>query len=73
MRKPAVGGLAAKAGADVVKFQTFKAELLVTADAPKAEYQQRATGAGESQYAMLKRLGLPRHVPNAGRLLDGNF
>ncbi|ACX95484.1 N-acetylneuraminate synthase [Halothiobacillus neapolitanus] len=49
---------AAKAGADVVKFQTFKAELLVTADAPKAEYQQRATGAGESQYAMLKRLEL---------------
>lgn len=49
---------AAKAGADVVKFQTFKAELLVTEDAPKAEYQQRATGAGESQYAMLKRLEL---------------
>jgi N-acetylneuraminate synthase len=49
---------AAKAGADVVKFQTFKADLLVTQAAPKAEYQQRATGAGESQYAMLKRLEL---------------
>ena len=50
---------AAQAGADIVKFQTFKAEWLVTADAPKAEYQQRATDVGESQYAMLKRLELP--------------
>ena len=31
--------VAAQAGADAVKFQTFKAERLVTADAPKAEYQ----------------------------------
>ncbi len=49
---------AAQAGADVVKFQTFKADKLVTQDAPKADYQQRSTGAGESQYAMLKRLEL---------------
>lgn len=50
---------AARAGADVVKFQTFKAEALVTREAPKAAYQQQATGAAESQFAMLKRLELP--------------
>jgi N-acetylneuraminate synthase len=49
---------AAAAGADAVKFQTFRAELLATTDAPKAAYQTRATGAGESQRAMLKRLEL---------------
>ena len=46
------------AGADAVKFQTFKADQLVTLDAPKAEYQLRQTEAGESQYEMLKRLEL---------------
>jgi len=51
--------VAADAGADAVKFQTFKAERLVTASAPKAEYQKKATGAGESQLEMLKRLELP--------------
>lgn len=51
--------VAAQVGADVVKFQTFRADSLVTADAPKAAYQQRATGAGESQQAMLRRLELP--------------
>ncbi|MGC8853841.1 MAG: N-acetylneuraminate synthase [Halothiobacillaceae bacterium] len=50
---------AAHAGADVVKFQTFKAESLVTPSAPKAVYQQQATGGGESQLEMLKRLELP--------------
>lgn len=50
---------AVKAGADAVKFQTFKAENVVTATAHKAAYQQYATGADESQYAMLKRLELP--------------
>lgn len=49
---------AAEAGADAVKFQTFRTEQLVTEDAPKADYQQHATGADESQYAMLKRLEL---------------
>lgn len=47
---------AAVAGADAVKFQTFNADLLVTRDAPQAEYQRLNTGAEESQYAMLKRL-----------------
>ena len=50
--------VAALAGADAVKFQTFKAEKLVTTDAPKAEYQQQTTGAGESQFDMLKQLEL---------------
>lgn len=49
---------AAKAGADAVKFQTFKAEKLVTCDAPQAKYQARNTGKVESQYDMLKRLEL---------------
>lgn len=50
--------VAAEAGADAVKFQTFRAETLVTATAPKAAYQRETTDAGESQYAMLKVLEL---------------
>lgn len=46
-------------GADAVKFQAFKTESLVTADAPKAAYQAVTTGAGTSQYQMLKALELP--------------
>ncbi|MBV5327883.1 MAG: N-acetylneuraminate synthase family protein, partial [Chlorobium sp.] len=46
------------AGADAVKFQTFKAERLVSHTAQKAEYQKRATGAGESQLEMIKKLEL---------------
>lgn len=49
---------AANAGADAVKFQTFRADSLVTPDAPKAEYQKRHTGHEESQRAMLTRLEL---------------
>lgn len=49
---------AADAGADAVKFQTFKAENLVTARTPKARYQIRQTGADESQLQMIKRLEL---------------
>jgi len=49
---------AVKAGADAVKFQTFKAERLVTLDAPKAEYQKSTTGANESQFEMLRQLEL---------------
>nr|WP_320148030.1 N-acetylneuraminate synthase [uncultured Anaeromusa sp.] len=49
---------AANAGADAVKFQSFKAELLATTDIDKAKYQQRATGTNESQIEMLKRLEL---------------
>lgn len=46
------------AGADAVKFQTFKADRLATAYAPKAEYQKRTTESGESQLEMLRRLEL---------------
>ncbi|EKK6033996.1 N-acetylneuraminate synthase [Salmonella enterica] len=47
-----------KAGADIVKFQTFKAKNLVTADAEQAKYQQVNTKKQESQLAMLSRLEL---------------
>ena len=50
--------VAADAGADVVKFQTFKADMLASRRAAKAEYQTRTTGAGESQLDMLRRLEL---------------
>lgn len=60
--------VAADAGADYVKFQTFSARRLVTTDAPKAEYQQQAGGTLESQYEMLRRLELDRTAHE--RLLD---
>jgi N,N'-diacetyllegionaminate synthase len=50
--------VAADAGADAVKFQTFKAKRLVTASAPKAEYQRAVTSESESQFEMLKKLEL---------------
>lgn len=60
--------VAASAGADFVKFQTFSADRLVTQAAQKAAYQQETTGAGESQYEMLRRLELGheahRHLAN---------
>lgn len=49
---------AADAGADLVKFQTFNANRLVTRHAKKADYQAEATGAAESQHEMLRRLEL---------------
>jgi N,N'-diacetyllegionaminate synthase len=49
---------AAEAGADAVKFQTFRAEAIVTRSAAKADYQVQTTGATESQYEMLRRLEL---------------
>jgi N-acetylneuraminate synthase len=54
--------VAVQAGADAVKFQTFKAERLATPDAPKAEYQLRNNGASESQYEMLQRLELSQEA-----------
>ena len=50
--------VAKEAGADAVKFQTFKAEKLVTKGAAKAEYQVENTGNDDSQYSMLKKLEL---------------
>lgn len=49
---------ASDAGANAVKFQTFKAEKLVSSSAPKADYQISVTGSKESQFEMLKKLEL---------------
>lgn len=49
---------AINAGADAVKFQTFKAVSLVSKMAQKAGYQKQTTGADESQLEMLKKLEL---------------
>lgn len=49
---------AVEAGADIVKFQTFQADRLVTKGAAKADYQKVTTGADESQFEMIRRLEL---------------
>jgi len=49
---------AKEAGADAVKFQTFKAEKLISKYANKAEYQKRYTKENESQLEMVKKLEL---------------
>ncbi len=49
---------ASDAGADAVKFQTFRAENLVTQDAQKAEYQKKDDSTGATQLGMLKKLEL---------------
>jgi N,N'-diacetyllegionaminate synthase len=51
---------AADAGVDAVKFQTFDPDLLASEAAPKAAYQVRTTGGGESQRDMLRKLALSR-------------
>jgi len=53
---------AAAAGADAVKFQTFNSEAVVSAHAPKAEYQIKTTGEYESQLEMVKKLELPKEA-----------
>jgi len=49
---------AAEAGADTVKFQTFRAEKMTSKFAPKAAYQEETTSGSESQLDMLKKLEL---------------
>lgn len=49
---------AKEAGADAVKFQTYKTENLVSKLAQKADYQKRTTAAGETQFDMLRKLEL---------------
>ena len=49
---------AAEAGADIVKFQTFKAENLAIQNAPTAEYQKENTSVNQSQFDILKNLEL---------------
>ncbi len=52
--------VAAEAGADAVKFQTFRAERLASPTAPKAQYQAANEDRGdESQMEMLRRLEMP--------------
>lgn len=66
--------VAAEAGADAIKFQTFKADRIASASAPKAEYQSRNTGDQGSQIAMLKALELSdddHHVLAAACLETG--
>jgi N,N'-diacetyllegionaminate synthase len=50
--------VAVESGADAVKFQTFKAENLVSKTAEKADYQKKTTDASESQFDMIKKLEL---------------
>lgn len=50
--------VASEAGADAVKFQTFKAKNLVTTNAQKADYQKETTNTTESQFEMIKKLEL---------------
>lgn len=49
---------AVAAKVDAIKFQTFKTKAVISTTAPKAAYQQRATGAEESQLDMVRRLEL---------------
>jgi len=50
--------IAVESGADAVKFQTFKAESLVSKNTKKADYQKLTTDSAESQFDMLKKLEL---------------
>lgn len=52
--------VAAEAGADFVKFQTFRANRLVTKQADKAEYQKELTGDNETHFEMIKKLELDK-------------
>ena len=54
--------VAAEAGADLVKFQTFTADRLVTSTAKKAAYQTQTTDNKESQHEMIRRLELTEDI-----------
>ena len=58
--------VAVEASADAVKFQTFKADKIVTMFAQKADYQKQTTSTDETQYEMIKKLELDE---NAHRVL----
>jgi N,N'-diacetyllegionaminate synthase len=57
--------VAADAGADLVKFQTFNADRQVTQAAAKADYQLQQTDQAETQHAMLRRLELSEAMHHA--------
>ena len=65
--------VAREAGANAIKFQTFKAENIVTKNASRAEYQVKNTGEDTSQYSMLKKFELSyddfRVIKAYGRLI----
>ena len=55
---------AAEAGVDAVKFQTFRAEQVVTVSGKMADYQKKNTDKSESQLKMLRKLELKeRYYP----------
>jgi len=56
--------VAAEAGADLVKFQTFNANRQVTHTAKKADYQTKSTDGNETQHEMLRRLELTPEMHN---------
>ncbi|MGO9514285.1 MAG: N-acetylneuraminate synthase [Steroidobacteraceae bacterium] len=56
---------AADAGADLIKFQTFRADRIATSAAVKAAYQRQSPTDGETQHAMLRRLELTRDMHEA--------
>jgi len=60
--------VASVSGVNAVKFQTFKAENLVSKNAQKAEYQKQTTNRSESQFNMLKKLELDTNTHR--RLID---
>jgi N,N'-diacetyllegionaminate synthase len=53
---------AAEVGADLIKFQTFSADRLVTGSASKADYQLETTSTSESQHEMIRKLELSREM-----------
>lgn len=63
---------ASRAGADAVKFQSFRADKIALHSAPKASYQEASTGIAESQHEMLRRLELSEsdHVALAHRCAE---
>ncbi len=67
--------VAAAAGADAVKFQTFVADRLVTGHAEKAQYQKDSGTPGESQRDMIRRLELDReaHVSLKAHAISRNI
>lgn len=54
--------VASDAGADAVKFQTFKAENTISKKAEKADYQKKTTDVSESQFDMIKKLELDQNA-----------
>lgn len=53
---------AADAGADAVKFQTFRADKIASSTTPKADYQKVTTGESETQFELLQRLELSQQA-----------